>query len=68
MISTTKKTYRRLPDGVAEAIEAILDHFWDDEVRDYLAVDRQQQERHIFNDMLTVRKWLRERNARRGTP
>jgi hypothetical protein len=49
---------RRLPSRISEAIEAVLDHFWQDEARDYVASERASQRNHIFNEMLTVRQWL----------
>lgn len=51
---------RRLPDHVAEAITAVIDHFWMEQIKDYLARPEQEQQGHIFNEMLTIRQWLRK--------
>lgn len=57
-MTTAQGPRRRLPDHVAEAIAAIVDCFWVNQMKDYLASDREGQRRHIFNEMLTVRQWL----------
>lgn len=57
-MTTAQGPRRRLPDHVAEAIVAIVDCFWVNQMKDYLASDREGQRRHIFNEMLTVRQWL----------
>jgi hypothetical protein len=52
---------RRLPESVAQAIETVLDHFWQNQAQDYLACKREAQETHIFTEMLHVRQWLKAR-------
>ncbi|HEY4307986.1 MAG TPA: hypothetical protein VGN12_00915 [Pirellulales bacterium] len=49
---------RRLPDHIAEAMAVILDYVWQKEAQDYLSKSREEQEGHIFTDVLTVRQWL----------
>ena len=58
MPTSPNKHRPRLPEHVAEAIEAILDHFWQDEARDYLARSRSEQEDHVFTKMLMARQWF----------
>lgn len=53
-----KSTRRRLPEHVVTAIETVLDHFWHGQAQDYLARSRDEQETHVFTEMLTVRQWL----------
>lgn len=55
---TAQSPRRRLPDQIAEAIAVIIERFWEDQIKDFLAGDRETQRRHIFNEMLTVRQWL----------
>ena len=57
-MTTAQGPRRRLPDHVAEAIAAIVDSFWLNQMKDYLSNDEAGQRRHIFNEMLTVRQWL----------
>lgn len=52
---------RRLPEHVAEAIATILEYLWDQEMRDYLARTPEEQETHIFNELLLVRQFLQGR-------
>jgi hypothetical protein len=65
-MKTNAQSRRRLPHHVAEAIAAILDYLWEDEMRDYLTQPRTKQDTHIFNELLSLRKWLRDYDARRG--
>lgn len=51
-------TRRRLPDQVAEAMKAVLDYLWQEEAQDYLARGQEEQEGHIFLEMLLIRQWL----------
>ena len=55
---------RRLPDRVADAMEAILDYLWEDEAMDWLTRSREEQSHHVFGHMLTVRKWLDDESQR----
>ena len=57
---------RRLPDRVADAMAAIVEFFWMDEAKDYLACDEEGQRQHIFNQFLTVRQWLTSHEIGRG--
>ena len=52
------KKRRRLPVHIAEAMTAILDYLWQKEAQDYLSCNRDDQETHIFSQLLTVRQWL----------
>lgn len=58
-----KKPRRRMPEHVADAMAAILDYLWQDEVKDYLARTREEQANHIFTELLTVRQWLDRRDG-----
>jgi hypothetical protein len=62
----TTSQRKRLPDNVADAMAAVIEFFWMDEAKDYLARDREGQKEHIFNEMLTVRQWLAGRQPKRG--
>lgn len=57
---------RRMPEHVAQAVEAILDYLWQDEAKDYLNQSGEEQREHIFNEMLFVRNWLTPRRQRQG--
>jgi hypothetical protein len=57
---------RRLPDHIAASMTAILDFLWQQEAQDYLSRSSEDQEGHIFNDMLTIRNWLTPRRQRQG--
>jgi hypothetical protein len=60
---------RRLPEDIAEAMTVVLDFFWQDQAKDYLSRNREDQQHHVFCEMLTVRRWLtaRQRNSAQGT-
>jgi hypothetical protein len=58
---STVKARRRLPEQVAEAMNAILEYLWSDEARNYVNASRAEQVGHIFQEMLTVRHWLDHR-------
>jgi hypothetical protein len=62
-MKTNPSLRRRLPEHITEAIEIVLDHFWQDEARDYLARSRDEQEGHVFTAMLAIRQWLAGRGA-----
>lgn len=48
-----------LPVYIREAIRAILDHLWHEELADYLETSpREGQAEHIFNAMRRVDRWL----------
>ncbi len=57
---------RRMPNHIAEAMTAVLDYLWQDEAKDYVSRSREDQEGHIFNEMLTVRNWLTPRRQQQG--
>lgn len=63
---TSSRYRRRLPEHVADAMTAILDYLWLDEARDYLAMSREEQQTHIFNEMLIVQNWLTPRRQKQG--
>jgi hypothetical protein len=52
-----------MPDQVANAIATIIEYLWSDEAKDYLAKNREQQQAHIFNDLITDRQWLDRRRS-----
>lgn len=62
-MNTLNERRRRLPDHVADAMTAILDHFWQEEARHYLACSQDEQDGHIFSEMLAVRRWLTGKSA-----
>jgi hypothetical protein len=65
---TEAKPRRRLPAHVAEAMAAILEYLWQAEAKDYLSRNREEQEGHIFVEMLNVRNWLnQQQRVRRGS-
>jgi len=47
---------RRVPRRVA----AILDCFWNGQANEYLSRGKDEQEGHIFAEMLLVRQWLKK--------
>lgn len=63
-MKTAPAPRRRLPDHVAEAIAAVIEFFWMEQTKDYLARNREEQQKHIFNEMLTVRQWLSRQNSK----
>lgn len=52
-----------LPSGVGAAIRQILDHFWDDELKDYDAADAPNG--HVFEALVEVDEWLAGRAGQR---
>jgi len=65
---TAAKGRRRLPDHIAAAMTAILDYLWQGEAQDYVSRGSEDQEGHIFNEMLTVRQWLAQSSRLRKRP
>ncbi|HOW73959.1 MAG TPA: hypothetical protein PKY77_25425 [Phycisphaerae bacterium] len=48
-----------LPGYIQEAIRAILDYLWDDELAHYLETSpREGRNKHIFNTIRRVDRWL----------
>jgi hypothetical protein len=61
-LSFTRYVQRRTrPEYLAEAMTAILDYLWQDEVRDYLAKSREERQGHIFSHLVIIRQWLASR-------
>lgn len=46
------------PSAPTEAIQRLVDYNWADEERDYLEQDLDGRRRHIFLDLLTIKRWL----------
>lgn len=47
-----------LPDEVVGSLNAMLDHFWSDEARDFAAAEPTARERHVFKHMHVLDCWM----------
>jgi hypothetical protein len=47
-----------LPDGVRDAIDAIVSYLWESEHADYEGSPRQDRDKHIVRHLETVARWL----------
>ena len=52
--------HRRVPHRVAIAIAKMLENVWDREAREFIALPRELQKTHLFNELLRIDQWLRD--------
>lgn len=48
-----------LPDEVVAALDGVLDHFWGDEARDFLAAEAVARVSHVFRHMHLLDCWMK---------
>lgn len=61
-VAEVQAAYRNthgLPDEVVAALDAVLEHFWSDEARDYAAADSAARGTHVFQHMYAVDCWMK---------
>jgi len=55
---------QRFGDAQREALQAVIDFFYDDEARDYRSRQPLERAGHIFADLSVLASWLAERKRR----
>lgn len=59
-MSNTSITMAVVPEGLIDALEAVLAEIWARELYDYRSVERgsPEQMNHVFPKLETIRRWL----------
>lgn len=47
-----------IPPEVAHSLEMLIEYLWPEESLDYELSSQQDRDRHIFNDVMVVDRWL----------
>lgn len=45
-------------DQILKSIRNVIDYLEGDEEKDFLGLDEEDREDHIYNDVIKVRKWI----------